>query len=140
MGGWLQFGRGEVGWGRKRGRRRRNRGRECRQSQYVPSFSDGFTDGKLLSVIPSVIPPEKNPHHHAVATFKKRFSPSAIPPVFSDRIISSANISGIPNGIIPSLKISDEKISLVIPLVLSDFLVVYQKSRKVYEAAESQGC
>jgi hypothetical protein len=25
MGGWLQFGRGEVGWGR----RRRNRGREC---------------------------------------------------------------------------------------------------------------
>jgi len=24
MGGWLQFGRGEVGWGR----RRRNRGRE----------------------------------------------------------------------------------------------------------------
>jgi len=28
MGGWLQFGRGEVGWER---RRRRNRGRECRQ-------------------------------------------------------------------------------------------------------------
>jgi hypothetical protein len=30
MGGWLQFERGEVGWGRRRGRRRRNRGRECR--------------------------------------------------------------------------------------------------------------
>jgi len=86
MGGWLQFGRGEVGWGRKGGRRRRNRGRECRQSQYVPLFSDRFTDGKLLSVIP----PEKNPRHHAVTTFKKRFSPSAIPPVFSDRIIPSA--------------------------------------------------
>jgi hypothetical protein len=28
MGVWLQFGRGEVGWER---RRRRNKGRECRQ-------------------------------------------------------------------------------------------------------------
>jgi hypothetical protein len=28
MGGWLQFGRGEVGCGRRRGRRKRNRGRE----------------------------------------------------------------------------------------------------------------
>jgi len=28
MGGWLQFGRGEMGWGRRRGRRRRNKGRE----------------------------------------------------------------------------------------------------------------
>jgi len=28
MGGWLQFGRGEVGCRRRRGRRRRNRGRE----------------------------------------------------------------------------------------------------------------
>jgi len=28
MGVWLQFGRGEVGWER---RRRRNRGRECRE-------------------------------------------------------------------------------------------------------------
>jgi hypothetical protein len=32
MGGWLQFGRGEVGWERRRGRRRRNRGRECQQN------------------------------------------------------------------------------------------------------------
>jgi len=28
MGGWLQFGRGEVGCERRRGRRRRNTGRE----------------------------------------------------------------------------------------------------------------
>jgi len=28
MGGWLQFGREEVGCGRRRGRKRRNRGRE----------------------------------------------------------------------------------------------------------------
>jgi hypothetical protein len=32
MGGWLQFGRGEVGWERRRGRRRRNRGRECQST------------------------------------------------------------------------------------------------------------
>jgi len=35
MGGWLHFRRGEVGWERKKGRRRRNRGRECRQRGYV---------------------------------------------------------------------------------------------------------
>ena len=28
MGGWLHYGRGELGWGRRRGRRRRYRGRE----------------------------------------------------------------------------------------------------------------
>ena len=55
MGVWLQFGRGEVGWER---RRRRNRGRECRQmSGYIMVFSDGITDGFLLSVIPSVTVP-----------------------------------------------------------------------------------
>ena len=38
MGGWLQFGRGEVGWGRRRGRKRRNRGRECRQRVYIDFY------------------------------------------------------------------------------------------------------
>jgi len=52
MGGWLQFGRGEVGWER---RRRRNRGRECRQmGGYIMVFSDGITEGINSSVIPSV--------------------------------------------------------------------------------------
>jgi len=120
MGAWLQFGRGEVGWGRKRRRRRRNRGRDCRQSQYVPPFSDG----KLPSVIPLVIPLEKNPRHHAVATFKKSFSPSAIPLVYTNGSCPSANTGGITDGIISSLKIFDEKIMLVILLMLSDFLVV----------------
>jgi hypothetical protein len=50
MGGWLQFGRGELGWGR----RRRNRGRECRQSGYILAFTDGFTDGHVPSVYPPV--------------------------------------------------------------------------------------
>jgi hypothetical protein len=53
MGGWLQFGRGELGWGR----RRRNRGRKCRQSGYILAFTDGFTDGHVPSVYPPVSPP-----------------------------------------------------------------------------------
>ena len=48
MGGWLQFGRGEVGWGRRRGRRRRNREREeervSAEAVYT-RFADGITDG-----------------------------------------------------------------------------------------------
>jgi hypothetical protein len=47
MGGWLQFGRGEVGWER----RRRNRGRECQQvGGYIMVFSDGIIDRLFLSV------------------------------------------------------------------------------------------
>jgi len=57
MGGWLQFGRGEVGWGRRRERRKRNRGRECRQSGYILPFTDGIADRHFPSVYPSVIPP-----------------------------------------------------------------------------------
>jgi len=53
MGGWLQFGRGEVGWGR----RRRNRGRECRQSGYILTFTDGIIDRHVPSVYSSVLPP-----------------------------------------------------------------------------------
>jgi hypothetical protein len=59
MGGWLQFGRGEVGWGR----RRRNRGRECRQNGYILAFTDGITDGHVLLVYQSVIPPVNVPRH-----------------------------------------------------------------------------
>ena len=59
MGDWLQFGRGEVGWGRKR----RNRGRECWQSGYIMAFTDGIINETFLSVCQSVIPPVKVPHH-----------------------------------------------------------------------------
>jgi hypothetical protein len=45
MGGWLQFGKGELGWGR----RRRNRGKESRQSGYILTFTDGITDGHVPS-------------------------------------------------------------------------------------------
>jgi len=48
LGGEVQFGRGEVGWER---RRRRNRGRECRQiGGHIMVFSNGITDGLLPSV------------------------------------------------------------------------------------------
>ena len=60
MGGWLQFRRGEVGWGR----RSRNRGRECWQSGYIMTFTDGITDRHVLSVYLSVIPPVKVPRHY----------------------------------------------------------------------------
>jgi hypothetical protein len=59
MGGWLQFGRGELGWGR-----RRNRGRESRQSGYILAFTDGITDRTFPSVIPSVLPPMNVPRHY----------------------------------------------------------------------------
>jgi hypothetical protein len=46
-----------VGWER---RRRRNRGRECRSiGGHIMVFSDGITDGRNPSVIPSV----KVPRH-----------------------------------------------------------------------------
>jgi hypothetical protein len=94
MGGWLQFGRGEVGWGR----RRRNRGREDERVSVeavctgvyrwnhrwkysvgitVGDFA-GVSDTSLLgypglnpSVFLSVNSSEKNPRHPAVAIFKK---------------------------------------------------------------------
>ena len=59
MGSWLQFGRGELGWGR----RRRNRGRESRQSGYILSFTYRITDGNVPSVYPSVSPPVIVPRH-----------------------------------------------------------------------------
>jgi hypothetical protein len=59
MGGWLQFGRGELGWGRRRGRRMRNRGRESRHSRYISTFTDGITDGH----VPSVSSPMTVPRH-----------------------------------------------------------------------------
>jgi len=122
MGGWLQFGRGEVGWGRRRGRRRRNRGREeervsaevvytgvyrrihWRKYSIDITVGDfaGVSDMSLLgclglnpSVFPSVNSSEKNPRHPAVAIFKKNFTLSAMPPVYTDGIIPSVYTGGI---------------------------------------------
>jgi len=47
----LQFGRGELGWGR----RRRNRGGKGRHSGYILTFADGITDGLIMLMIPSAI-------------------------------------------------------------------------------------
>jgi len=59
MGGWLQFGRGEVGWKRKR---RRNKG-FGRGGRYIMAFTDGIANGMYPSVIPSVIPLVKVSRH-----------------------------------------------------------------------------
>jgi len=88
MGVWLQFGRGEVGWER---RRRRNRGRECRQMgvyngffrrnhrrKYSVGDSIGDAVGEsatllygYLSLNPSVMSVGKIAwRHHAVAYFQ----------------------------------------------------------------------
>jgi len=50
-GNCLQFGRGELGWGR----RRRNRGGEERQSGDILTFVDGIIDILIMSKIPLVI-------------------------------------------------------------------------------------
>jgi hypothetical protein len=50
-GSCLQFGRGELGWGR----RRRNRGGEGRQSGDILTFVDGIIDILIMSKIPLVI-------------------------------------------------------------------------------------
>jgi len=80
MGVWLQFGRGEVGWER---RRTRNRGRECRQMGAYNGFfrrnhrrihSVGESATSLygyLSLNPSVISVGKIAwRHHVVAYFQ----------------------------------------------------------------------
>jgi hypothetical protein len=55
----LQFGRGELRWGR----RRRNRGGEGRQSGYILTFTDGIIDGLVLSLNPSVVLTVNGPCH-----------------------------------------------------------------------------
>jgi len=88
MGVWLQFGRREVGWER---RRRRNKGRECRQMGVYNGFfrrhhrrntsvGDSVSDAVdesatslygYLSLNPSVMPVGKIAwRHHAVAYFQ----------------------------------------------------------------------
>jgi hypothetical protein len=148
MGGWVQFGTGEVGWGR------RNRGRECRQSGYLLTFTDGITDGQSIgdsagecatslyrdpglnpSVHLSVKSSEKNPRHHTVATFQKnyiirRWYGRYIPMELIRRYIPTGIICRyipieLEMELLPSAKITGENISSVIPLVFAGFLVVY---------------
>ena len=61
----MQFGRGELGWGR----RRRNRGGDGRQSGYILALIDGNTDGLIMSVIPSVSLMVNWSHHYMEIPF-----------------------------------------------------------------------
>ena len=134
LGGELQFGRGEVGWER---RRRRNRGRECRQiGGYIMVFpmesptdyfrrwfhrrfcrwkchvtvrlsqfeSLGNSVGKIIW------------RHHAVAYFQMNDMPRRR----NGRYIST----NFETELCPSVNITDEIFPSVIPLVFSGFLVV----------------
>ena len=89
MGGWLQFGRGELGWEEGEEEREIEEERVGRVGIYwlLPmesptKHSVGKSAGECAtslygdpslnpSVIPSVKSSEKNPHHHTVATFQK---------------------------------------------------------------------
>ena len=70
MGGWLQFGRGKVGWGRIKGRKRRNK--VSAEWVYIATSLYGVPGFNPL-VILLVKSSEKNPHHHTVATFQKNY-------------------------------------------------------------------
>jgi len=162
MGGWLQFGRGEVGWER---RRRRNRGRECRQRGWVyngfyqwnhrrnVSVGDSIGDSATslygyLSLNPSVIPSvkssEKTPRHHTIASFQtncigRRRSSRYIPTEIFRRYIPTVSPmelcrryipTDFETELFPSIRITDEKIPSVIPLVFAGFLVVVHVQRE----------
>jgi hypothetical protein len=151
MSGWLQFGRGELGWGRRRGRRRRNRGRESRQSGYILAF----TDGNVPLVYPSVSQPVTVPRHYSIGkiiwkkstsshrcNFSKiyiirrqygRYIPTeyvrqCIPTVLPTEMVCQYIPTKLEKKLFLSVKITDEKISSVIPLIFIYFLVVFWMS------------
>jgi len=152
MGDWLQFGRGEVGWERRRRRNRRKRVGVW--GGYIMVFFDGITDGDSIgdsatllygylslnpSVIPSVKLSEKTQCHHAIASFqtnyilhrRKRsvYTDKNIPSVYTDRFSDGSRPSVYTDrfwdGIISVGNYTNEICSSVIPLVFSGFLVVY---------------
>jgi len=82
--------------------------RKHRRKYSVGDFA-GVSDTSLLGcpgvnplVFPSVNSSKKNPRHPAVAIFKKKFSPSAMPPVYTDGIILSVYTRGITDGVFSS--------------------------------------
>jgi len=106
MGGWLQFGRGDVGWER---RRRRNRGRECRQmGGYIMVFFDGITDNGFFwwnhQRIPSVDDSISDSIGDSATSLYGYLSlnPSVIPSIKSSNVTTSLHISR--QNIYPSAK------------------------------------
>jgi len=110
--GWLAaVWEGRGGMGKKNGKKKEKQRKRVsaesvctgfyrrthRQKLAIGDSADGSDTslnsypGLKPSVFPSVNSSEKNPRHHAVANFKKSFSPSAIPSVYTDGIILSVN-------------------------------------------------
>jgi len=160
LGGELQFGRGEVGWER---RRRRNRGRECRQMGAYNDFfrrnhrrntSVGDSVGEsatslygYLSLNPLVISVGKIFwRHHAVAYFQtscvtrrrnRRYIPTEyfrryIPMVSPTDLFRRYIPTDFETELFPSVYITDGIIPSVIPLLFSGFLVVFLWSVKIF--------
>ena len=91
------------------------------------------------SVIPSVKSSEKTPRHHVVASFQTncifrrrngRYIPTEyfrrhIPTVSSRDLVRRYIPTDFETELLPSVIITDGKIPSVIPLVFSDFLVVF---------------
>jgi len=152
LGGELQFGRGEVGWER---RRKRNRGRECRQMGASNGFfrrnhrrntSVGDSVGEsatslygYLSLNPSVISVGKiSWRHHAIAYFQmscitrrrnRRYRPTEIfcwyiPTVSPTDLFRRYIPTDFETELFSSVYITDGKIQSVIPLLFSGFPVV----------------
>jgi hypothetical protein len=141
---WLQFGRGEVGWER---RRRRNRGWECRQMGVYNGFFRrnhrrnnfiGDAVGDIAtslygyhSLNPSVLSVGKIAwRHHSVAYFQtncicrrwsRRYIPTALPTKLFRRYIPT----DFETELFPSVLITDGICPSVIPLLFSGFLVVW---------------
>jgi len=165
-----------VGWERRRGRRRRNTGRECRQTGYVynsfyrwnhrrnvpvgDSAGESATSlygylGLNLSVIPSVKSSEKTPRHHTVASFQTNYishrrSGRYIPKKIFHRYIPTRTpmelcrryiLIELEMELFPSVRITDEKILSVIPLLFAGFLVVtnYRKKSNTTPKDEMKG-
>ena len=95
-----------MGWGRRRGRRRRNKVSaewvyiDCYRWNHQRTRSIGIPVGEFAgdcvtslygdpglnsSVIPSVKSSVKNPRHHTIATFQKKlYNPSVIRSIYTD--------------------------------------------------------
>ena len=153
MGGWLQFGRGEVGWAR-RGRRRRNRvstgwvyidfyqwnhqqtlsvgipvdesTSNCATSLYeYPSLNPSVVSNIVWKKIHVITPLQPSKKNYIIRRRYDRYIFCWYIPTVSPTDIFCRYISiKFEMELFLSTKITDEKILLVIPLVFVDFLVV----------------
>ena len=151
MGGWLQFGRREVGWER---RRRRNRWRECRQIGWVYNGFFRWNHRRINSIGDSVGDSATSLYdylslnslghsvgkivwrHHVVAYFQT----NCIPRRRNGRYIPTEPtdlgrryiLIDFETELFPSVIVTDRKILSVILLIFSGFLVVWYQTEILF--------